>query len=729
MHSSNKPGCSEHGELVSSTPRCGEHNSASSTSLDADDEADAGQPADTAELASTPPSALVNSSGHRWLMEPHVGESPLRRLRSAHEAEAEDTRDTSTPGPHVPLPHSSSAEQPQANGSLAPSASSAAAPPRSPVLRSRRSLKCAGRSNSRRTHMEASSSDATLPSSLLASLAARVSLSQPPSAFALSVVDAEATQSGCVAAEDSITSSLLRAARGASTEGEAGMHVSSSPPVSPPFPTTTAAAAAASDFSDGSPGPRNSDVSCSPLRTHLRLTPRINAELQQFGCCVFFFPAPLISWLFPLVGHVAISNAEGSRLFTFESSYYVREEKLVTVLDRVLREEMTHDNSVLSSPARRNRPGQRSDTSDRANSPSPAQSPLLCRGSAMNDASASDAGRNSPSDTSAVLPPPRSASMPVFPPRPTARPPRRTRRSRPAGGGSATGHTHTRCVRIWDLKPLLMESRGRRTRRAPYIITGEGGKQAAVALWERLQGLLQPTEGSAGSGPSTRSAPSSLPASHIRGRDKAELSDNAEGSPSAPGVSSSSSADEENEFELLDAETAHFYNRNLNVTIRLFRGSADGSNNSPDVVLQHHSSFSFVGFVLEACGIGSQAKLSAATPVPAAAPVGGGGDGKSNVDEHAQGKRNDASGTPNVSNETTAASATAVSAAESTEANDETHWGAVKLLFHVCVFGKWHRGEGRLRRALHGGSITSAAILWAIILVAFFHYLSPMFSW
>lgn len=269
-----------------------------------------------------------------------------------------------------------------------------------------------------------------------------------------------------------------------------------------------------------------------------------------------------------------------------------------------------------------------------------------------------------------------------------------------------------------------MESRGRRTRRAPYSITREGGRQAAVALWERLQGLLQPLEGSSSvSSTAATGSSRSEPASRTSRRGKAEQDDSAEGVHSTTGMSSvSSSGDEENEYELLDAETAHFYNRNLNATIRLFRGSADGSNNSPDVVLQHHSSFSFVGFVLEACGIGSQAKLSASSAA-LAAPVRDRG-----ADRSVPGVKCDANGAESSNPAAASTGASTTPAADSVDSDEEIHWGAVKLLFHVCIFGKWHRGEGRLRRALHGGSITSAAILWVIVFALCFHYFRVMLS-
>jgi hypothetical protein len=706
-----KPGCDERGGLCSPSLQCGGNDSATSTSLDADDEADAGPPADTAELASTPSSAPVYPAGHRWLVESHEGDSPLQRINTLQResAHAVPTHDTL-----LSLPHSMSTEQHKTpNSSALPTQPT---PSLTPALRRHRSEKRSAGSNSFRGGRQASSSDSTPLSSPPGPRSACVLLSQPPSTFLLSTVGGdEKTKDDYAEAGNSAAASAVPAMRCASSEGKAGMNLSSSPPA---FPSLVTAATAA-DYSDSSPGPRNTEAFHSPLSAHLRLAPRMNAELQQFGCCVFFFPTPLVSWLFPLIGHVAISNAEGSRLFTFESSYYVREEKLVAVLGRVLREEM--NSSELSSPTRRSRPGldflgRRGKAADRATSPSPAQSSLPCRGSGMSDASTSDPGLNSPCRGCAASPDLRSASAPLFPLHPPTRPPRRTGRSRSSTAASTSGHTHTRCVRIWDLKPLLMESRGQRTKRAPYSITREGGKQAAVALWERLQELLQPIDGNAGicvsaKGGTARSQPVS--------RTKVDQANKAEGTHSATSASSSTD-DEDDEYELLDAETAHFFNRNLNATIRLFRGSADGSNNSPDVVLQHHSSFSFVGFVLEACGIGSQAKPSRSPLTPGAA--GSGGGNASNGRD--QGKQNDANGRAASSGVTTMIAATG----DNADAADEIHWGVLKLLFHVFVFGKWHRGEGRLRRALHGGSITSATILWVIILAVCLHYFRLMFS-
>ncbi|KAG5470278.1 hypothetical protein LSCM4_02973 [Leishmania orientalis] len=493
---------------------------------------------------------------------------------------------------------------------------------------------------------------------------------------------------------------------------------SSSPPVFPPSLATTAAKSLG-----GSPVLNASGTPPSPLAPLLRLTPRAAAELQHFGCCVFFFPAPIVSWLFPLAGHVAISNAEGSRLYTFESSYYVREEKLVSVLDRVLREEVQElgASSLFREISRAESRAELSALSVTT----PLRSPAFLHtlgASAMSDASASDTALTSPSDTSAGSMLKYSVTSPVFPSRSSARPVRRAGRTKSGTGAQASGHAHTQCVRIWDLKPLLMESRGRRTRRTPRGFTTQGGKQAASVLWERLQEFLQPAEASIAlmQGAATASAAASAassstpPIPSVKRRYTSELQgDDADGARSAPGMSSSSGEEEGGEYQLLDAETARFYNRNLHATIRLFRGSADGSINSPDVVLQHHSSFSFVGFVLEACGVGSQGKSSSTVSAP-----------KQPVKEAANGFSAAASAGPSgaANDSTTALASDDAVPGEAPNSEDEIHWGVVKLLFHVSVFGKWHRGERRLWRVVHGGSIASAAILWAAIIALVYHY-------
>ncbi|CBZ29683.1 hypothetical protein, unknown function [Leishmania mexicana MHOM/GT/2001/U1103] len=487
-------------------------------------------------------------------------------------------------------------------------------------------------------------------------------------------------------------------------------------------PTLSPSLATATDKSLGDlPVLDTSGTPPSPLARQLRLPSRTAVELQHFGCCVFFFPARFVSWLFPLVGHVAISNAEGSRLYTFESSYYVREEKLISVLDIVLREEgqEQHTASHTGSPVDVSAPSMTASLGCSTRS-------QLMGMSMASDASASDTAVTSPSDASAGSWVRCRATSPVFPPHCSTRPPRRAGRPRSAAGAPASGHAHTQCVRIWDLKPLLMESRGRRTRRTPCGLTTQGGKQAAAVLWERLQELLQPTEASTASmqGASTaggtvdKALSPNPPTLRVKRRYASEYhSDDADGGRSAPGMSSSGEEEGE-EYELLDAETARFYNRNLNATIRLFRGSADGSINSPDVVLQHHSSFSFVGFVLEACGVGSQGKASSAVSAPKS-PAKGAASGESVAASASP------SAAPN-SPATAPASDDAVPG-ESLNSEEEIHWGVVKLLFHVSVFGKWHRGDRRLWRVVHGGSITSASILWAAIIALAYHYFTLLF--
>lgn len=54
----------------------------------------------------------------------------------------------------------------------------------------------------------------------------------------------------------------------------------------------------------------------------------------------------------------------------------------------------------------------------------------------------------------------------------------------------------------------------------------------------------------------------------------------------------------------LDDHTAHLYNRNLQASIKLFRASVDGANDTPELLIHQHYSFSLVAFVLEACNVG-----------------------------------------------------------------------------------------------------------------------------
>ena len=75
----------EQDEQLSPPSHCMENESASSTSLDADDEADTGPPADTAELPSTPSFAPVYPPNHRWLVDSREGGSLQQRLETMPE--------------------------------------------------------------------------------------------------------------------------------------------------------------------------------------------------------------------------------------------------------------------------------------------------------------------------------------------------------------------------------------------------------------------------------------------------------------------------------------------------------------------------------------------------------------------------------------------------------------------------------------------------------------------
>lgn len=421
-----------------------------------------------------------------------------------------------------------------------------------------------------------------------------------------------------------------------------------------------------------------------------------SVELQKYGCCVFFFPTTIASWLLPFAGHVGISNAEGTRLFTFESSYYVREERLVDVLDRVL----GCDRSMLALHSSDLKPDDGDGVGCWGSSYSLSSLWTQQRPSDAS-ASASDTGGTSPV-AGDISSPTRIISPSIA--KQEGKTLRRIKRGKAAGATFAAGHAHTRCVRIWDLKPLLMESRGQRHRRVPCAMTSQAGKQAAAVLWERLQELIQPVETAAGS-----SAPTMVPRREVSNEDR---------SPSIPSVSSGSD-EKERQYELLDADTARFYNTNLGVTIRIFRGSADGSKNSPDVVLQHHNSFSFVGFVLEACGVGSQGTPLTAIPFMSTSE----NCSTSTIDAvdvtAVAGKGEESSG----SCDSTASPKTTCNSR-----SDEIHWGAVKLLCHIFLFGKWHRSDRRVWRVLHGGNITTAIIIWTVLLAVAYHYVSLLFS-
>ncbi|TPP47307.1 hypothetical protein CGC20_34810 [Leishmania donovani] len=676
-----------------------DRRSSTSTSLDADDEADEQSPANPSEAAPTPSPlpALTLDYGHR--QRTSDGFQNASQHAANDTGEVADTNPTTNTNPDMheqlqsAMPADAAASRAKGSGALVQ------------ALVRRRSMKPGPSPNSSRLELGSSetaphfSSKASLSEALLLSAKARAPSAQPTSSTTRSppgeVAAATRAPAASAVSTDSVVPAQAHRSHDDSDDATNGSGTSSPPALSPSLATATA------ESLGGLPVLHTSGTPPSPLARRLRLPSRTAVELQHFGCCVFFFPAPFVSWLFPLVGHVAISNAEGSRLYTFESSYYVREEKLISVLDRVLREEgqEQHTASLLQEAPHL---GSRVDLSalpmtTSLHSSTRSQLPGMPMAS---DASASDTAVTSPSDASAG--------------------------SRLRCRTTTSGHAHTQCVRIWDLKPLLMESRGRRTRRTPCGLTTQGGKQAAAVLWERLQELLQPTEVSTASmqrastagGAASKASLPTPPTSSVKRRYASEYhSDDADGIRSAPGMSSSGEEDGE-EYELLDAETARFYNRNLNATIRLFRGSADGSINSPDVVLQHHSSFSFVGFVLEACGVGSQGKPSSSVSAP-----------KSPAKEAANSGSAAASTSPPAATNrpTTAPASDDAVPGESLNSEGEIHWGVMKLLFHVSVFGKWHRGERRLWRVVHGGSITSASILWAAIIALAYHYFTILF--
>ncbi|CCW67752.1 unnamed protein product [Phytomonas sp. Hart1] len=366
--------------------------------------------------------------------------------------------------------------------------------------------------------------------------------------------------------------------------------------------------------------------------------PGAEGRMQKFGCCVFFFPVPILSCLFPLVGHVAISNAEGTKLYTFESSYYVREECLIDVLDRVIEgissapEDFPHGRGVELVDL----------------NVSPSSHSLPSRSAAMSVGGSS----------------PVSSFRPIGGPRASASPGARwhNRSSR----GVAAGHAHIACVRIWDLKPLLMERRhGHKSRiRAASL----AGSRVAMVLFQRLQELLQ-TEGTNGK----------------------ETSD-FDVEPNSTLKDGHSSKDDSC-YQLIDATTARFYNRNLQATISIFRDGPDGSNNSPDLLLKNRSSFSFVGFVLEVCGVGD--------------PLMSSGENKSLSSSHGALSSTDV--TPLV-----------------VECDSSISWGTVRLVTSISLFGKLYRNERRAWRMMQGGTLVGAVMIWVILIAVLYYFLFPL---
>lgn len=460
-------------------------------------------------------------------------------------------------------------------------------------------------------------------------------------------------------------------------------------------PSAFNATASPSPLAEGayaSPSPMRTAASPSSAAAVAAASPSVPtaSALQQYGCCVFFFPTPVLSWIFPLAGHVAISNAEGTRLYTFESSYFVREERMVDVLDRVCGDNWDAQSSssrtgsssrFSASCHRQHHRHQSADDSDDGTasfSASGSQEVRLSGGSSVpcspvsptihsasthqqqqqrhlqmvnNSHYGSSGGEEEPTDEVAAssgglrsrwpffsrkrgviaaataaasgsrTPTPGGASpapapSPAAQPRPLSRsllasPNRRHHLKRPSSSISSGSHSHTRCVRIWDLKPLLMESRGRGSQRVwlPMALAAtsvSGGGRTASALWQRLQELLPAEGGSSGNGGATAS-PSTSPFTRPN-------NSSGSGGNDYCSVNSGSEAEDDRYGQLLDRDTARYYNRNLQATINIFRGSPEGSNSSPDFLVQHRNSYSFVGFVLEVCGIGGGHTLSPAPP-------------------------------------------------------------------------------------------------------------------
>lgn len=391
----------------------------------------------------------------------------------------------------------------------------------------------------------------------------------------------------------------------------------------------------------------DSEVAC---RTFLP-----SLQLQEYGCCVFFFPQPFLSWLFPFSGQVSISNAEGTKLYTFESNYYVREECLVDVLDGVL-----CDFSVTRGKDFKKHSADPADD-DNGN---------------VSDYVRSYQHTGLSSSTRLPMSPSVSGDEIARMVSPTSSRSSHRRPHRPSYGSksnlSANDHTHTHCVRVWDLKPLLME--GRSTRPVSRIAAA-----TSSAMWAKFVEFYTLLENNASVTVKQRNTTFGSSSSETEEGSGNNLSeDNMRQTSSVnttPQSPQSANGREGRTFRLLDTETAHFYNRTLQATLNIFRGSPEGSAPTSDILQQYRSSFSFVGFVLEACGLGgSTLAVSPAGP------------------------------------------------------SENTSWGTIKLMAHVFIFGEWYRRERRLWRVIHGGTVLRTLIVWTVLLFLCYQWMLVWWS-
>ncbi|KAL5971687.1 hypothetical protein TSMEX_000609 [Taenia solium] len=54
---------------------------------------------------------------------------------------------------------------------------------------------------------------------------------------------------------------------------------------------------------------------------------QINQRTHRFPHCIVWTPIPIITWLFPLIGHVGIANSKGV-IYDFAGPYYIIEDNM-----------------------------------------------------------------------------------------------------------------------------------------------------------------------------------------------------------------------------------------------------------------------------------------------------------------------------------------------------------------------------------------------------------------
>ncbi|KAF8288329.1 hypothetical protein TcBrA4_0016280 [Trypanosoma cruzi] len=60
----------------------------------------------------------------------------------------------------------------------------------------------------------------------------------------------------------------------------------------------------------------------------LPLPPRIDPSEEHYPFCIVWTPIPVLSWIFPFIGHVGICDSAG-RIHDFEGPYHIGVDKML----------------------------------------------------------------------------------------------------------------------------------------------------------------------------------------------------------------------------------------------------------------------------------------------------------------------------------------------------------------------------------------------------------------